>query len=114
MFRFEHEQKAFHNNKIKDGLTVFAELNTDGELCKKDKLSSIYNASPVSYFYFVLCRLSCISKRKVERVFKFEHERKVRKIDNLTVKSGFLVRFLIFSRFLVALCIINYVYPYCC
>ena len=55
-----------------------------------------------------------LKKRKVERVFKFEHERKTRKIDNLTEKSGFLVRFLIFSRFLVALCIINYVYPYCC
>ena len=52
------------NKKRKDGLTVFAELNTGGELCKKDKLSSIYNASPVSYFYFVLCRLSCISKKK--------------------------------------------------
>ena len=46
--------------------------------------------------------------------FWFEHERKARKIDNLTEKSGFLVRFLIFSRFLLALCIINYVYPYCC
>ena len=87
MFRFEHEQKAFHNNKIKDGLTVFAELNTDGELCKKDKLSSIYNASPVSYFYFVLCRLSCISKRKVERVFKFEHERKAFLITQLKKKG---------------------------
>ena len=39
-------------------------------------------------------------------MFRFEHERKARKIDNLTEKSGFLVRFLIFSRFLVALCII--------
>ena len=44
--------------------------------------------------------------RKVEQVFRFEHERKAWKIDNLTEKSGFLVRFLIFSRFLVALCII--------
>ena len=87
MFRFEHEQKAFHNNKIKDGLTVFAELNTDGELCKKDKLSSIYNASPVSYFYFVLCRLSCISKRKVEHVFRFEHERKAFLITQLKKKG---------------------------
>ena len=42
----------------KDGLIVFAELNTGGELCKKDKLSSIYDASSVSYFYFVLWRLS--------------------------------------------------------
>ena len=64
------------NTHRKDGLTVFAELNMGGELCKKDKLSSICDASSVSYFYFVLCRLSCISKRKVERVFKFEHERK--------------------------------------
>ena len=30
------------NKKRKDGLTVFAELNTGGELCKKDKLSSIF------------------------------------------------------------------------
>ena len=44
------------NKKRKDGFTVFAELNTGGELCKKDKLSSIYDASSVSYFYFVLCR----------------------------------------------------------
>ena len=29
------------NKKRKDGLTVFSELNTGGELCKKDKLSSI-------------------------------------------------------------------------
>lgn len=29
-------------------------LNTSGELCKKDKLSSICDASSVSYFYFVL------------------------------------------------------------
>ena len=43
------------NKKRKDGLTVFAELNTGGELCKKDKLSSICDASSVSYFYFVLC-----------------------------------------------------------
>ena len=27
------------NKKRKDGLTVFAELNTGGELCKKDKSS---------------------------------------------------------------------------
>ena len=35
MFRFEHERKAFLNKKRKDGLTVFTELNTGGELCKK-------------------------------------------------------------------------------
>ena len=52
--------------------------------------------------------------RKEGHVFRFEHERKAGKIDDLTEKSGFLVRFLIFSRFLFALCIINYVYPYCC
>ena len=42
------------NTHRKDGLTVFAELNMGGELCKKDKLSSICDASSVSYFYFVL------------------------------------------------------------
>ena len=35
-----------------------------------------------------------------------------RKIDNLTEKSDSR-QIPIFSRFLVALCIINYVYPYC-
>ena len=53
------------NKKRKDGLTVFAELNTGGELCKKDKLSSIYDASSVSYFYFA--SLTPILKNKKER-----------------------------------------------
>ena len=66
------------------------------------------------FAWFSIAILNLKKERKVERVFKFEHERKTRKINNLTEKSGFLVRFLIFSRFLVALCIINYVYPYCC
>ena len=62
MFRFEHERKAFHNNKIKDGLTVFAELNTGGELCKKDKLSSIYNAS--QFPIFTLFSVACLVYQK--------------------------------------------------
>ena len=66
VFWFEHERKTFHNNKRKDGLTVFIELNTGEELCKKDKLSSICDASSVSYFYFVLCRYPEYKKRKVE------------------------------------------------
>ncbi len=51
----------------KDGLLVFTELNTGGELCKKDKLSNICDVSSVSYFSFVLCRYPKYTKRKVER-----------------------------------------------
>ena len=37
VFRFEHERKAIlkKNTHRKEGLTVFTELNTGGELCKK-------------------------------------------------------------------------------
>jgi len=45
--------------KLKKGWApVFAELNTGGELCKKDKLPSIIDASSIFYFYYVLCHLS--------------------------------------------------------
>ena len=64
MFWFEHERKTFHNNKRKDGLTVFIELNTGGERCKKDKLSSLWDASSVFYFYFALCRYPKYTKKK--------------------------------------------------
>ena len=44
VFRFEHERKAIlkKNTHRKEGLTVFTELNTGGELCKKDKLSCLH------------------------------------------------------------------------
>ena len=64
VFRFEHERKAIlkKNTHRKEGLTVFTELNTGGELCKKDKLPSIYDASSVSYFSFA--SLTPILKKK--------------------------------------------------